>query len=79
MRILGLEITKVPEPAPAVWHRATVTPLGIRITDMSPDELRAELLWCHSRMRQGASIYMSVKSNFKRILSTPVGVEHEPQ
>lgn len=71
MRILGIEITRVPKDKPAVWHRATVTALGVRITDMTPDELRTELAWVLGHLEAGRSVYIGRRDPFRRILATP--------
>ena len=52
MRILGIEISKVPKRDSTVWHRVHGQPR--RITDLTPDELRAELKWAHDQMYAGA-------------------------
>lgn len=57
MRILGIEISKVPKRDSTVWHRVHGQPR--RITDLTPDELRAELKWAHDQMYAGAKLVIN--------------------
>ncbi len=70
MRLLGFEITRVPKQEKAVWVRASVAPLGIRITDMTPDEMRTELNWIVSQFAIGRVLHVGPKDPFRRILSS---------
>lgn len=69
MRILGLEITKVPKNTGDIWVRAGVAPLGLLISEMSPDELRRELAWVARELAKGNSLSVSPRDVFKRVLS----------
>lgn len=71
MRIFGLEISRVPKAKPAVWHRASTSALGVRITDMTPDELRTELEWVLGHISEGRVVYIGKRDPFRRVLSTP--------
>ena len=70
MRLLGFEISKVPKPLTPVWHRASATPLGVRVTDMTPDQLRTELLWVKRELGQGKKVFTGPNDKFGRILSS---------
>lgn len=72
MRILGIEISLVPKAKPAVWHRASTSALGVRITDMTPDELRTELEWVLGHISAGRVVYIGRKDPFRRVLATPI-------
>lgn len=57
MRIFGLEITRAPKDRPEVWHRRNGLPM--RISRMSPEEARGELLWCLDMMKRGRRLGIS--------------------
>lgn len=71
MRILGIEISRVPDSKPAIWHRASTSALGVRITDMTPDELRTELAWVLGHLEAGRVVYIGKRDPFRRVLATP--------
>lgn len=71
MRIFGLEITRAPKVnkvGHAVWSNPSKKPLGVRVVDMTPDELRYELLWVLYHLKSGGRLYMGKNDKFQRIL-----------
>ena len=70
MRLLGFEITKVPKHENTVWVRSSVAPLGMRITDMTPEEMRRELTWVVSQLSIGRVLHVGRIDTFRRIQSS---------
>lgn len=54
MRIFGYEITRAPKRDDTIWHRVHGRPR--RITDLTPDQLRAELHWAATEMMSGNAL-----------------------
>jgi hypothetical protein len=61
MRIFGFEITRAPRPHPYVWHR--IYGRASRITDMTPDQLRAELFFLRVQAATPNGVHLRVRRN----------------
>lgn len=65
MRLFGLEITRVPKKQPHIWSRAGRAPIGLLITEMTPDELREELTWVVERLGKGDTLFIGAQDPFR--------------
>jgi hypothetical protein len=70
MQLFGLEISKVPKRANTIWTRPELGPIGVLVTELTPDELRRELTWVVQQLNGGAALHVSSCDPFRRILSS---------
>lgn len=71
MRIFGLEITRAPKPdaASPLWNPSLYYENGRRINDMTPAELRAELIKLDKIIDETGSVLITrdSKDRFQRL------------